>query len=176
MHNVDEAFNKSNSFSEFSLRYFNYISEIQNKMDLNELGLVIKKFIPEDWKVNKEMLKLVQNNISTLNRAQEYLSYFFIHNLDTQSESYKAISEKSFINYLKLLQKDLRKISSLNSEIFKQIVNNNKQICDMNIANVWKPLRYVLTGTEDGPEIGQIAHILGSDECCRRLNSVIENN
>jgi D-sedoheptulose 7-phosphate isomerase len=39
MHNVDDAFNKSNSFSEFSLRYFKYISEIQNKMDLDELEM-----------------------------------------------------------------------------------------------------------------------------------------
>ena len=45
MHNIDEAFNKSNSFSEFSLRYFKYISEIQNKMDLDELDMFENEFV-----------------------------------------------------------------------------------------------------------------------------------
>ena len=45
MHNIDEAFNKSNSFSDFSLRYFKYISEIQNKMDLDELDMFENEFV-----------------------------------------------------------------------------------------------------------------------------------
>ena len=45
MHNIDEAFHKSNSFSDFSLRYFNYISEIQNKMDLDELDMFENEFV-----------------------------------------------------------------------------------------------------------------------------------
>ena len=45
MHNVDEAFNKSNSFSDFSLRYFKYISEIHSKMDLDELDMFENEFV-----------------------------------------------------------------------------------------------------------------------------------
>jgi D-sedoheptulose 7-phosphate isomerase len=44
MHNVDEAFNKSNTFSEFSLRYFKYISEIQQNMNLEELDSFVDEF------------------------------------------------------------------------------------------------------------------------------------
>jgi len=45
MHNIDEAYNKSNSFSDFSLRYFKYISEIQNKIDLDELDMFANEFV-----------------------------------------------------------------------------------------------------------------------------------
>ena len=45
MHNIDEAFNKANSFSEFALRYFKYISEIQNKIDLDELDRFEDEFV-----------------------------------------------------------------------------------------------------------------------------------
>ena len=45
MHNIDEAFNKSNSFSDFSLRYFKYISEIHSKMDLDELDMFENEFV-----------------------------------------------------------------------------------------------------------------------------------
>ena len=45
MNNIDEAFQKSDSFSEFSLKYFKYISEIQNKIDLDELDRFESEFV-----------------------------------------------------------------------------------------------------------------------------------
>ena len=45
MNNIDEAFHKSDSFSDFSLKYFNYLSEIQNKIDLDELDRFENEFV-----------------------------------------------------------------------------------------------------------------------------------
>ena len=45
MHNVDDAFNKSNSFSKFAKKYFNYFSEIQKNMDADELDMLANEFL-----------------------------------------------------------------------------------------------------------------------------------
>ena len=45
MNNIDEAFQKSDSFSDFSLKYFNYLSEIQNKINLDELDRFENEFV-----------------------------------------------------------------------------------------------------------------------------------
>ena len=36
MNNINTAFDKSASFSDFSMKYFNYLTDIQKKMDQDE--------------------------------------------------------------------------------------------------------------------------------------------
>ena len=45
MNNINAAFKESNSFSEFSVKYFKYISEIQKNMDLDELDMFANEFV-----------------------------------------------------------------------------------------------------------------------------------
>ena len=45
MNNIDKAFQKSESFSDFSLKYFNYLSEIQNKISKDELDRFENEFV-----------------------------------------------------------------------------------------------------------------------------------
>ena len=45
MNIINEAFEKSGSFSDFSLRYFNYLADIQKKLDPNELNMFAEEFL-----------------------------------------------------------------------------------------------------------------------------------
>ena len=45
MNNINAAFEKSGSFSDFSLRYFNYLADIQRKLDPNELDMFAEEFL-----------------------------------------------------------------------------------------------------------------------------------
>ena len=45
MNNINAAFDRSNSFSEFSMKYFNYITEIQKKIDPEELDNFTNQFM-----------------------------------------------------------------------------------------------------------------------------------
>ena len=45
MNNINAAFDKSTSFSDFSMKYFNYISEIQKKIDSEELDNFANQFM-----------------------------------------------------------------------------------------------------------------------------------
>tara|TARA_A100001015_G_scaffold230112_1_gene260290 strand:- start:3700 stop:4311 length:612 start_codon:yes stop_codon:yes gene_type:complete len=45
MNNIDLAYEKSSSFSDFSARYFNYLSEIQNKINPAELDAFVNQFL-----------------------------------------------------------------------------------------------------------------------------------
>ena len=45
MNNIDKAFQKSETFSDFSLKYFNYLSEIQNKISKDELDRFENEFV-----------------------------------------------------------------------------------------------------------------------------------
>ena len=50
MNNIKLAFDRSTNFSDFSMEYFNYISEIQKNIDLDELD----KFADEFMKARKD--------------------------------------------------------------------------------------------------------------------------
>ena len=45
MSNINAAFHKSTSFSDFSIKYFNYLSEIQKNMDSVELDMFANEFV-----------------------------------------------------------------------------------------------------------------------------------
>ena len=45
MNNINTAYNSSERFSEFSKKYFNYLSEIQKNIDLNELDKFAEEFL-----------------------------------------------------------------------------------------------------------------------------------
>jgi len=45
MNNIYAAYEKSGSFSVFSMKYFNYLSDIQKNMDSNELDMFANEFI-----------------------------------------------------------------------------------------------------------------------------------
>ena len=45
MNNINTAYNSSERFSEFSKKYFNYLSEIQKNINLNELDKFAEEFL-----------------------------------------------------------------------------------------------------------------------------------
>ena len=45
MNNINTAYNSSERFSEFSKKYFNYLSEIQRNINLNELDKFAEEFL-----------------------------------------------------------------------------------------------------------------------------------
>ena len=45
MNNINAAFEKSVTFSDFSKRYFNYLANIQKKLDPNELNMFAEEFM-----------------------------------------------------------------------------------------------------------------------------------
>ena len=45
MNNINKAFDGSNSFSEFSMKYFKYIAEIQKNINLDELNTFASEFM-----------------------------------------------------------------------------------------------------------------------------------
>jgi len=45
MNNINAEFEKSKSFSDFSMRYFNYLSAIQKKMDMEQINRFADEFV-----------------------------------------------------------------------------------------------------------------------------------
>jgi len=45
MHTLNKLFNKSDRFSKFAKKYFNYLSEIQKNMDADELDMLANEFL-----------------------------------------------------------------------------------------------------------------------------------
>ena len=45
MNNINAEFEKSKSFSDFSMRYFNYLSAIQKKMDMEQMNRFADEFV-----------------------------------------------------------------------------------------------------------------------------------
>ena len=45
MHTLNKLFNKSDRFSKFAKKYFNYLSEIQKNMDADELDMLSNEFL-----------------------------------------------------------------------------------------------------------------------------------
>ena len=153
------------------LQWFNqkYISA----MDLNDLLVLVNRELLNKWDVSPAMLELVRSSMSTVKDAPNLLEPFFVFNIDSIMEDPSLIIDSGIVPLLQALKNEIKNISNFNNIGFKDTIislNNTKN------KNIWKPLRYAITGLLQGPDLNQFVNILGPKELYNRLRLLESNN
>jgi len=149
--------------------------------DLNPATLLRKAqaFLPAthyQWS-NEELLKILQITqpyLTTLaDIAVKGQPFFFEPIITDTAEKHELIRTPEFFKVLSLLKKGIEAIPQLEKSTFTMLVQKIQQETGVKGKILWSSIRLALTGEIHGPDIGQVAEILGKERCLKRLEKAL---
>ena len=183
----DEIYSMQDLLSKFDVKRINragakfsfekavwYNAEWVKKMSVEELLPFVKSELlgtgieAGDEKI-KTVLSLVQERISLLPDAVKEMEYFFRKPTSADTETIKSKwSEQHTVFYTEL--KEIWSNTEWNKEnletSFKELISKH----EMKMGAVMLPFRIMLVGGKFGPNVFEIANILGRDEVMERIS------
>ena len=154
------------------LTWFN--QEYIKNSNSNELLPLVLSSLSKKWEIKPSMIDLTKESVETLNDFQSKVAIFFEYTpLKVDKDNTQFTMD--IYNFISDVVTTLKTKHQITSEEFKQIINDLKSTNSLSI-NVWKPLRIALTGHDQGPDIGKIVEILGTDICLSRIQQFLETN
>ena len=126
----------------------------------------LAEVLPDDVEMNK-FVELVKSNVVFPNDAAEFAKAFFSKENDYSVDA---------MNYLKNVPEGFFNVAEqCISSSWGQWASSVKEIgvkTNTKGKNLYMPIRLALTNLTSGPELDQIAELLGKDEVLKRLNAV----
>ncbi len=181
MEEISKIFNIgkiSKSSSIFDYKKLNYINNYYLKKDTNYKYFndyiinndTLNTFIQEDEDKIKRIFKVYKNNLNYFSEIDSIIKLYFDKSFITENNKILNndfnIILKDFINYLSNIKK-------WNEEIIDTLVNNFIIEKKIKFVLFGKPLRFLLTNSENGPSISAILFALGKETSFFRLNNYI---
>lgn len=118
--------------------------------------------------LSDEVLTLIQPRISTLADIASEAAYFVAAPAPAAELLAQHLTEADFAAYKDCYQQ-LAALESWNAAAIKQIIKAVTQKHNLPFKSLGMPLRVLLTGLSDSPDIARIAELLGQPETLRRL-------
>ena len=147
-----------------------YIKSIKDEILLEKLihySELYKEKIPKQFhetiKINLSFLK---NKSKSLEDIYNNSKYIFSYELN---ENQIQKIDKSKLNIIKDIYSLIKKDKNLSKDYLKSIFDKIIETEKINFKDLGQPLRIILTGSEYGPAIYDIANSLGLDEFLKRL-------
>jgi nondiscriminating glutamyl-tRNA synthetase len=124
----------------------------------------------------KKILNVIRVYLNKLSEIPEHLDIFLNNDVKLENDNYNSLYLKtdSSQKIFKILIEKIDKLNELNTENYKQAVNEVQKETGVKGKNLFKPIRIAITGSESGPELPAVAEILGKDKVIRFLKSWLE--
>jgi len=160
----------------FDLKKLNWMNSLYIKdLEINKFINISKDFysnlsfdFSDKEKFNK-VFKFIQNRINRLDQISELIIPFYENiNID-DSELLTIINNDISKNIFKYWDKNLSENNIVNEDYIQQLVKNTSQKFDVKGKAIFHPLRIVLFGKPDGPDLFTLISILGIKETQNRL-------
>jgi len=162
-------FDRIKSMNEF------YIKNINDKILFERLiqySAFYKKKIPEKFYTTIEKnMSFLKNKSKCLEDIYNNSKYIFSYEL-TNNEIEKI--DKSKLNIIKSIYSQVKKVGNIEKEFLKKIFDQIIETEKINFKDLGQPLRIILTGSEYGPAVYDIANSLGLEELLKRLEIFFE--
>jgi glutamyl-tRNA synthetase len=157
-------FDRIKSMNEF------YIKNINDKILLERLieySESYKKKIPEQFYYTIEKsLSFLKNKSKCLEDIFNNSKYIFSYEL---TDAQKEKIDKSKLNIIRSIYSQIKSESNVSKEFLKKIFDQIIETEKINFKDLGQPLRIILTGSEYGPAVYDIANSLGLNELLKRL-------
>ena len=134
---------------------------------------MVNRELSNKWDIKPSMLKLVRSSMLTLQDAHNLLEPFFVFNINSIINDSSLITDSGIAPLLQELKNEIKNISNFNDIGFKDTILSLNSIEN---KNIWKPLRYAITGLLQGSDLNQFVNILGPQELYNRLQLLESNN
>ncbi len=127
------------------------------------LGPVIQKQVPE--KMQDKFVEAVKPNICFPEDAVKWAAILFHHRLHFSAEDIQILRQAGEQFFVEAEQA----VESYGTD-FKNILNEIKKALNLSGKNLYMPLRIALTGQVGGPELAQVADLLGPERMRERFS------
>jgi len=151
-----------------------YFKNLSNEEYLN----FVKKFIRFDTKQFEsnlnELLLIFKPQLSYALQINDLVNETFIENkLENLSDEIKQfIKSEEFKLNIKTLKEVLSKFEVINLDNGIQIINEVKQISNLNGKNLYMPIRIAAIYREHGPELHKILTIVGKQTILNNIKEI----
>jgi len=157
-------FDRIKSMNEF------YIKSTNDKILLERLieyAETYKKKIPEQfYSTIEKSLSFLKNKSKSLEDIYNNSKYIFSYEL---TDAQKEKIDQSKLNIIKSIYSQIKSEGNINKEFLKKIFDQIIETEKINFKDLGQPLRIILTGSEYGPAVYDIAYSLGLNELLKRL-------
>jgi glutamyl-tRNA synthetase len=162
-------FDRIKSMNEF------YIKNINDKILLERLiqySESYKKKISEQYySTIEKSMSFLKNKSKCLEDIYNNSKYIFFYEL---KDNEKEKIDKSKINIIKSIYSQIKKSKNIEKEFLKKMFDKIIETEKINFKDLGQPLRIILTGSEYGPAVYDIAYSLGLEELLKRLEIFFE--
>lgn len=143
------------------------VGALDNRAFWAWLGPELQKQVPE--KLQDKFAQVVKPNISFPEDAQKWAKILFHHRLKFTEEDLRILREAGEQFFVEAEEAVLK-----HGVDFKMILQEIKQALNLSGKNLYMPLRIALTGEEGGPELAQIADLLGPEHLRERFSRAFQ--
>ncbi len=169
-------------FDMAKLRHFN-AWHIRNT-DLDEITklfmpyLVEGKFLnsqptEEEYAWAKKLVSVVRHNCVVLSDISKYVPVFFENDF-TLTDEMKAIVEKEESKKLLLFIKEkIEAMNELEDASIKDMIKSAQKELGLKGPALYHPIRFALTGANEGSELSHVCELLGKENVLYRLSKLI---
>jgi len=119
----------------------------------------------------ERLLELVRGNVSTLAELGTELEPFLGERAAPDAEAAGVLASESARRLCAELATDLGALAEWSGEVFKSALQSAGKRLGLKGRELFQPVRAALTGRTHGPELPQVAEVLGRERCVARLRS-----
>ena len=146
-----------------------YIKELKPHQILE---LYSQLYVSEN-KITEPMIELIYEKIERLIDIPKELKFFYNYEIES-NECQEILNDTISKKIFKKILFYFKKIKTLNSQIFKNIIFDIQNELNVKGKKLWMPIRISLTGKMHGPDIGRIVEIMGKEKCIKRISKHID--
>lgn len=143
---------------------------------IKKSNLVKGPIAEKKYSLLNNILNLSKGHMSNLAECINYTKIFLSDTIDLSVCSEKDILNESYVKeLLKTLYGEISKLDDVTPDNIKEIFTDTQKKLKIKDDKFYLPVRLVLTGMTDGPDLDQIIPLMGKDRVLKRLNSNTSN-
>ena len=151
-----------------------HLQQLDNGVLTKEFEQILThKNIQTDIDVRK-MISLIKERATFLQDLWDLSHYFFIAPSEYDPKATKKAWKEDTANLMLELNRILNDITDFNASNVADIVKAWIQAKEIGFGKIMMPLRIALVGSLQGPDVFDIASLIGKEETIKRIENVIE--
>lgn len=152
-----------------------YFQEEKNDKLVHELNDCLKKkYLEFSYEYLMKVVTLLKERASFVNDFWEQGRYFFMEPQNYEEKAAKKAWKEDTTPLMEELIEELKAISDFSADNLQEKVKAWITSKEVGFGKVMQPFRLSLVGSMQGPDVFEIASILGKDETTKRILSGIE--
>lgn len=142
---------------------------------LKEQQLVEGNLTEEQYQYLLNVVDVIRHNVTCLSQMVEYASIFFTDSIELDDDTARAVRSDVNRAILDRLVELLEQADEpITGETFNYIMSRLREMTSVQGKELFKPIRWVLTGKAHGPELEDVFVLLGKNKVIERILTVMK--